>query len=165
MIKKALILTVVVLTIGFIVFQFLQPNTLKFDENVISPESTNDNDKKILAGKLSPFLEYTKQEFEKAKLENKIIFLDFYATWCPICRVEAPEIDAGFNSLNTDRIVGFRVNFNDPDTDSDEKQIAKDLAIPYQHTKVILKDGIEFSRSSETWEKEDFLDAINSALK
>src|SRR3989344_7021402 len=90
---------------------------------------------KVLSGSSSPFLEFTKADYEKATAEGKVIFLDFYATWCPICRAEAPEIDEGFNSLTTNKVVGFRVNFNDPDTDDDERTLAKEYNVPYQHTK------------------------------
>src|SRR3989344_8295342 len=39
----------------------------------------------LLAGSSSPYLAFTKGDYEKARGENKIIFLDFYADWCPIC--------------------------------------------------------------------------------
>ena len=72
-------------------------------------------------GESSLYVEFTQAEYEKALTEDKVIFLDFYANWCPICRAEAPEIKAGFDSLTTDKVAGFRVNFNDDETDEDEK--------------------------------------------
>lgn len=120
---------------------------------------------KVLAGKSSPYLEFNQADYDKALKEGKIVFLDFYANWCPIYRAEAPEINAGFNSLTTDKVAGFRVNFNDSDTDDHEKALAKKFEIPYQHTKVILKDGKEFSRSQDAWEKETFLMEIDKAIR
>src|SRR3989344_2316474 len=93
----------------------------------------------LLAGDVSPFLEFNKADYEKAKQENKIILLDFYVNWCPICRAEEPAVYVGFGELNDPNVVGFRVNFNDSDTDSDEKALASEFNIPYQHTKVVLK--------------------------
>lgn len=118
---------------------------------------------KLLAGKSAPFLEFKKADYEKALLENKIILLDFYANWCPICRGEEPVLHQGFNLLTTDKIIGFRVNFNDSDTDEDEKALAKQFKITYQHTKIILKDGKEFSRSLDAWDKATFDKEINKA--
>lgn len=119
---------------------------------------------KILAGKSSLYQEFTKAEYEKALAAGKIVFLDFYANWCPVCRVEGLELKAGFDALTTDKVVGFRVNYNDPDTDPDEKALAKQFNIPYQHTKVILKNGKEVARSGDQWDREMFLKEINSVL-
>ncbi len=119
---------------------------------------------KVLAGKISPYLEFNQADYEKAQKEGKIVFLDFYANWCPICRAEAPEIHSGFDSLTTDKIVGFRVNFKDSDTDENEKKLAEKYEIPYQHTKVILKGGQQVLKSGDQWDKETFTNEINKAL-
>lgn len=115
---------------------------------------------KVLAGKTSFYREFSKPEYEKALAENKIIFLDFYASWCPICRGEEPEIFAGFNELTTDKVAGFRVNYNDPDTDEDEKKLAREFEIPYQHTKVILVGGKEVLKDGDAWDNAKFLEEI-----
>ncbi len=120
---------------------------------------------KQLAGKSSPYIEYNKADYEKAKADGKIIFLDFYANWCPICRAEAPEFNAAFNSLTTDKVVGFRVNYQDSDTDKDEKKLAGDFGITHQNSKIILKDGKEVIRTLEQWDKATFLQQINAALQ
>ena len=117
---------------------------------------------KVLAGSSSPFLEFNKKDYEKALKSDKIIFLDFYANWCPICRAEEPLINDGFSSLTENRVIGFRVNFNDSDTDEDEKKLAKDFNVPYQHTKVFLKNGEEISRSVDQWDKKRFLEEISN---
>lgn len=120
---------------------------------------------KVLAGKTSPYIDFKKSDYDKALSTDKIIFLDFYANWCPICRAEAPEIKAGFESLKTDKIIGFRVNFNDSDTDTDEKMLAQKFSVPYQHTKIILRQGKEIYRSSDQWSKNDFTTEIEKSLQ
>jgi thiol-disulfide isomerase/thioredoxin len=119
----------------------------------------------VLAGNVAPFIIFNKEDYEKAKSENKIIVLDFYANWCPVCRAEEPEIFAGFDSLTSDRIIGFRVNYKDSDTDSDEQAMAREFNIPYQHTKIIVKNGVEVARFSTQWTRQDFSNAVNSALQ
>ncbi len=119
---------------------------------------------KVLAGTTSPYIIFNKADYEKALADNKIIFLDFFANWCPICREEAPNLKAGFNSLQTDNVVGFRVNYNDTETDEDEKKLASQFSIPYQHTKVILKNGKEVTRSLESWDKATFLTTLNDIV-
>lgn len=120
---------------------------------------------KVLAGESSPYLEFSKADYQKALSEGKIVVLNFYANWCPICRVEQPEIEKGFNALASDRVIGFRVNFADSDTDQDEKDLADQFNIPYQHTKVILKNGQEVKRSGDQWNQQTFNQEVNSALE
>ncbi len=115
---------------------------------------------KVLAGKNSKYIEFNLEDYKKAKSEGKIIFLDFYANWCPICRAEFLEILSGFNELSSDDVVGFRVNFNDSETDEAEKALAKEFKIPYQHTKVILVDGKVVLKDGDSWDKETFLNEI-----
>ncbi|MBI2019948.1 thioredoxin family protein [Candidatus Daviesbacteria bacterium] len=119
---------------------------------------------KLLAGKAAPFLEFNQADYEKALSEGKIILLDFYANWCPICRGEEPAIHQGFDGLTSDQVIGFRVNFNDSETDQDEENLAKQFNVPYQHTKIILKNGEEFSRSSLSWDQETFRMELGKAL-
>ena len=120
---------------------------------------------KLIAGKTAPFLEFKQEDYDKAVKEEKIVFLDFYANWCPICRAEKSEIESGFNSLTTDKVVGFRVNFNDSNTDAQEKELAKKFEVPYQHTKVILKNGKVILKSVDQWEKNTIVAEINKAVK
>lgn len=112
---------------------------------------------KVLAGIGSPFIEFNQEDYEKAKKEGKVIVLDFYANWCPVCRAEGPELHAGFNELASDKVVGFRVNYNDSDTNDSEKKLAKYFGITYQHTKVILKDGEVVLKTQDEWDKQTFL--------
>lgn len=119
---------------------------------------------KVIAGKSSPFLRYTKADYDKAKAAGKIIFLDFYANWCPTCRAEAPDLQAGFDSLTTDKVVGFRVDWEDSDTTDEDKQITKDFTVLHQTTKIILKDGKEVTRTQDQWDKDTFAQQINAVV-
>lgn len=167
---KILIIVIILISLlggGIFFFSNRESKT----QEVITVDQMKENGKviegyqgNVLAGTSSPFIEFNKSDYDKAKSEGKIILLDFYANWCPICRAEEPEIFAGFEELKNDNIVGFRVNFNDPDTDDEEHKLASEFKIPYQHTKVILKNGQEISRSQDQWDKEDFINAVNSAM-
>lgn len=141
------------------------PLPTSYTESTTSAQTIPGYQGKILAGKSAPFLEFKKGDYDKALAEDKIILLDFYANWCPICRAEAPAIHEGFNSLTSEKIIGFRINFKDSDTDKDEETLAKDFKIPYQHTKVILKDGKEISRSLEPWDLSTFKKELGRALE
>jgi thioredoxin 1 len=131
----------------------------QIDSNNKAPLETS-----ILAGKNSVYREFNQEDYESALKTGKIIFLDFYANWCPICRAEAPHIHSGFDELTSDKVVGFRVNYKDDQTNKDEDALAKEFKILYQHTKVILKDGKEVLRSGESWDKETFLKEVNKLI-
>ncbi len=118
----------------------------------------------VLAGKSAPLLDYNKADYDAAVKSDKLVALYFTANWCPICKVEIPNLYAAFNELTTDKVVGFRVDYNDSDTDADEKNLARQLGVAYQHTKVFLKNGKQVLKSPESWSKERNLSEINKAL-
>ena len=116
-------------------------------------EKSDITEKKQIAGKTSSYLEFNTQDYETALEQNKFIVLNFYANWCPICRAEKPEWESAFNELSDPSVVGFRVNYNDSDTDQDERNLAKEFGITYQHTKVFLK--------TEQWDKNQIISQVN----
>lgn len=86
---------------------------------------------------VSRYVEYSKVALDQAADKRRVLY--FYASWCPICR----PADANFKQ-NTSKIpedvTVLRVNYNDPDTDQKEKDLAKKYGITYQHTFVQI-DG------------------------
>ncbi len=112
------------------------------------------------------YYEFDQASYEKALAEHSYIFLDFYATWCPICQAEEPHIIAAMNEIEAENLIGFRVNYNDGQTDADEKALAKKYGITYQHTKIIISpDGSVAHRTLEQWNKQEALDAITKEVK
>ena len=116
---------------------------------------------KVLAGtELTKYMDYNKQDYDKALMEKKKILLYFYADWCPLCKKEQPETFAAFNELNDPDLTGFRVNYRDSDTDADEESLAKEFGVGYQHTKVILKDGQWIGKCPDSCDKKRYLDEL-----
>lgn len=172
--NKNIIIGIIIIAVitGSALF-FFSPKSPSVNQNTSSSSQTTTSEEgkrvagysgEVLAGTTSPYIVFNKADYNKALSSNKIILLDFYANWCPICRAEAPELKAGFDSLTTDKVVGFRVNFNDSDTDADEKALAQQFNVPYQHTKILLKDGKEIARSSDQWTKDDFIKQVTAVV-
>lgn len=118
----------------------------------------------VLAGSQAPLLDFKKADYDATKATDTLIVLYFYANWCPICKKEFPLMQAAFNELSTDNVVGFRVNYNDNETDSDEKNLAREFGVAYQHTKIFIKDGKRISKSPEGWDKNRYLTEINTLI-
>lgn len=117
-----------------------------------------------LAGDAAPLLDFTQADFEQALASDKLIVLYFYANWCPICVKEFPLMQAAFDELTTDAVIGFRVNFNDNQTDDGEVALAREHGIAYQHTKVFIRNGKQVLKSPEGWEQSRYGQEISNAL-
>lgn len=65
--------------------------------------------------------------------------LYFYANWCPTCRPANEEFISNQDSIPA-RVSIIRVNYNDDETDSEEKALAEQYGITYQHTFVQINE-------------------------
>jgi thiol-disulfide isomerase/thioredoxin len=116
-------------------------------------------------------LDFKKADYDKAISEGKLITLFFYASWCPTCKIEFPKMVEAFNEVvaSSDgaiqNVVGFRVNYNDPQTDNDEKALAREFGVAYQHTKVFVKAGERILKAPDSWGKDRYITEIKNALK
>ena len=118
----------------------------------------------VLAGKSALLLDFVKSDYDAALKSDKLIVLYFYASWCPICKAEFPKMQAVFNELTTDKVIGFRVNYNDDQTDKDEEALASQFGVAYQHTKVFVKNGQKILKSPEGWDDKRYDMEINKAI-
>ena len=118
----------------------------------------------VLAGTSSPLLDFTKADYDVAVASDKLVVLYFYANWCPICTAEFPQAQAAFNQLTSSNVVGFRVNYKDNQTDADEQNLARQFGVPYQHTKVFIKNGKQILKAPDSWDKARYLAEINKII-
>mgnify|MGYP001570886423 CR=1 FL=1 len=118
----------------------------------------------VLAGNVSPLIEFNKADYRRAKAEGKIIILDFYANWCPICRFENPKIISALKEFKSSDVVAFQVHYNDGDVTEEHIALAKEYGINLQHTKVILKDGEVALKSLESWSKDRTVNELRKVL-
>ena len=119
----------------------------------------------VIAGDTTPLIDFNKADYDKAINSDKLVVLYFFANWCPICKQEAEHsLYPAFNKLNNDQVVGFRVGFNDNQTDADEKNLAKEYGVVYQHTKVFVKDRVRILKSLEAWTEDRYISEIGKAV-
>jgi thioredoxin 1 len=79
----------------------------------------------------SKYIEYSQDAFLQNSSKKRVLF--FYASWCPICVPADKDFRENAAKIPED-VVLIRVNYNDPETDQEEKDLAKKYAVTYQHT-------------------------------
>lgn len=134
------VIVIVIAVLGIGAFVFSQQSTqsdsmMKKDEVMMrkdnSPIETTENT--VMDGKIinSRYLEYSKTALDGAVSNRRVLF--FYASWCPTCRPADISFTQNSGKIPED-VVLIRVNYNDPETDQEEKDLAKKYGITYQHT-------------------------------
>ncbi|VVA43557.1 conserved exported hypothetical protein [Candidatus Roizmanbacteria bacterium] len=88
-------------------------------------------DNKMIKASSSRYIVYSKEAYDQASSKRRVLY--FYATWCPSCKIANEDFTANPDKIPEDVIV-IRTNYNDPDTDQEEKDLAKKYGITYQHT-------------------------------
>jgi thiol-disulfide isomerase/thioredoxin len=86
----------------------------------------------------SAYLPYTAQALSQTAGNRRVLF--FYASWCPTCIPADAEFAANLGKIPSDVSV-IRVNYNDPETDAEEKALAQKYAVTYQHTYVQIDEA------------------------
>lgn len=119
---------------------------------------------KVLAGTKSFLVDFNMKDYGAALQTDKLVVLYFYATWCPICKEEIKNLYEAFHAIKDDAVVGFRVNYNDKETDKDEEALAREHGVAYQHTKVFIKNNKRILKSPEGWNTARYNSEIHNAL-
>lgn len=87
----------------------------------------------------SRYIHYDQSTLDSISSNRRVLF--FYASWCPTCKPADADFTQNLSKIPEDVTV-IRVNYNDPETDQEEKDLAKKYGITYQHTFVQI-DGAE----------------------
>lgn len=138
--KKVILLIVFAVVLSGLYFMLSKDSTTDSMSNLQTEETVIDRPVRTTATPdKEKYVTYSSNILTNLPHERKILF--FYANWCPTCRPADKEFVSG-NAQIPNNVVVVRVNYNDPETDSEEKELAKTYEITYQHTFVeIDKDG------------------------
>ncbi|TET26581.1 MAG: TlpA family protein disulfide reductase [Dehalococcoidia bacterium] len=80
-----------------------------------SPPDTG-NDQRPEVGNLAPDFTLTDLDGNSVTLSHfrgKVIFLNFWASWCPPCRAEMPDMEAIYQNYKDQDVVVIGVNVNE----------------------------------------------------
>ena len=114
-------------------------STLPTDSNLMmKKDDTTDNNETMDNKNMSKrYIEYSNTSFENASETRRVLF--FFASWCPTCKPADESFVKNISKIPED-VTLIRVNYNDTDTDKDEKDLAKKYDVTYQHTFVQIDD-------------------------
>lgn len=101
----------------------ITPPTTQYEQTITQQEQT--------VPAATRYIVYSKSALDQAANKKRVLY--FYANWCPICRPIDKEFSANMDKI-PDGVVVIRVNYNDSDTDAEEKNLANRYGITYQHT-------------------------------
>ncbi len=139
----ASILGVLAIGIYFITYKS-DKSELVMVPDVPAMEENSDNKMAENTEVASKYVLYTKEVLDQANSKRRVLF--FYASWCPTCVPADANLKLSLDKIPEDVAV-IRVNYNDSDTDQEEKDLARKYGITYQHTFVqIDKEGNEVTK-------------------
>ncbi len=95
------------------------------------------------------------EQFSKEVLESKkVVLVDFYASWCPPCKMLAPILD---------KISNSRADFDIIKVNIDENQdIAMEYKIEVVPTMVIFKDGIAIRKIVGLVQEKEIVELVSN---
>ena len=98
-------------------------------------------------------------DFEKEIINHKgYALVDFWATWCPPCRMMAPVLESAEQQL------GDKINFVKVDVD-EQQLLAAEFDIMSIPTLVVFKDGKPVKRMSGYRPLDAFVEELKSAVE
>lgn len=157
------IVTLSIIGIGaFLVFQSNKQDSSSITGSnttgeVTQPQNVQDNPTSLQAEQ-SRYVLFNSEVLESIKSPKRVLY--FYANWCPTCKPVDEELSASISKIPEDLTI-IRVNYNDTETDNEEKELARKYNITYQHTFVQIDEtGSEIAK----WNGGG-LDTILSRLK
>lgn len=83
---------------------------------------------------MSEIKHINQEDFEELIANNKLVLIDFFATWCPPCKMLAPVLEEVQKTLN-DKIVIAKINVDE------NEEISRKFRIMSIPTMVLFQDG------------------------
>ena len=100
---------------------------------------------------------FSKEGFDKALNDGKLMMVDFWADWCGPCKMLGPVIDDLANQYEGKAIVG-KVNVDE------EQELAIRYGVMSIPTVIFFKDGREIDRKVGVMPGDAFTQVLDSNL-
>lgn len=108
--------------------------------NAEMTENEVDDEEMILE---SYYVDYAKEDYEKALLDKRTLVLYFTANWCEECKAQDMINSEVFKELANEGIVGLKIHVLDSETTTETDALAKKYDVSKEQSIVVIdKDGV-----------------------
>jgi len=94
------------------------------------------------ADALTRRLPFDQKAFESAQASGRSILVEFYTTWCPVCKVQRPFLTTLGQNPKYQKIAYFEIDFDR------HKDLAREFRVHKQSTLIVFKGKNEIARST-----------------
>ncbi len=94
------------------------------------------------ADALTRRLPFDQQAFDAARASGRSILVEFYTTWCPVCKVQRPFLTTLGQNPKYQKIAYFEIDFDR------HKELAREFRVHKQSTLIVFKGKNEIARST-----------------
>jgi thiol-disulfide isomerase/thioredoxin len=94
------------------------------------------------ADALTRRLPFDQKAFDAAQASGRSILVEFYTTWCPVCKVQRPFLTTLGQNPKYQKIAYFEIDFDR------HKELAREFRVHKQSTLIVFKGKNEIARST-----------------
>ena len=94
------------------------------------------------ADALTRRLPFDQKAFDAAQAAGRPTLVEFYTTWCPVCKVQRPFLTTLGQNPKYQKIAYFEVDFDR------HKDLAREFRVHKQSTLIVFKGKNEIARST-----------------
>jgi peroxiredoxin len=133
--KKTIIIVVITLIVSWTVFDFINSKEETENKEDTKIDVAVDSDEIGLSvGDIAPDFELTTLDGETVRLSDyrgKRVFINFWATWCPPCRAEMPDMQKLYEEKEVDVEI-LAVNITESEkNEKDVTDFVKDFGLTF----------------------------------
>ena len=94
------------------------------------------------ADALTRRLPFDQKAFEAAQTAGRPTLVEFYTTWCPVCKIQRPFLTTLGQNPKYQKIAYFEIDFDR------HKDLARAFRVHKQSTLIVYRNGKEVARST-----------------
>ena len=94
------------------------------------------------ADALTRRLPFDQKAFEAAQTAGRPTLVEFYTTWCPVCKIQRPFLTTLGQNPRYQKIAYFEIDFDR------HKDLARAFRVHKQSTLIVYRNGKEVARST-----------------